>query len=300
MSLFNNKEDLISIRVNKDGINLEEFLKDKDISTRLFRRLYKNNLILVNGKVQHKKEVLKKGDIVSIIIEDEIDTTPPEEIPLDIIYENEDVILLNKQPFMVVHQTKSHQTNTIANGLSYYFKSKGIKRKPRFVNRLDMNTSGILVVAKSAFAHQQMALQYERKEVVKKYMAIVTGIVEKDEDIIELPIGREEDRSIKNVVKKDGKEAITKYKVIERYSHASLLDVEIFTGKTHQIRVHLNHIGHPIIGDTLYHKPSEYINRQALHSYYLEIKLPREEEKRTFTAEMPEDMKKLVEYLKNE
>ena len=130
-------------------------------------------------------------------------------------------------------------------------------------------------------------------------MAIVSGVVEKDEDIIDLPIGREESGSVKNIVKEDGKEAITKYKVIERYTDASLLDVQIFTGKTHQIRVHLNHIGHPIIGDTLYHEANKYINRQALHSYYLEIRLPREEEKRVFTAEMPEDMKKLIEHLKN-
>lgn len=299
MNLFNNRKDMMKMDVDKDGVDLEKFLKDNDISTRLFKKLYRNNLILVNGKLQHKEKALKKGDIVSIIIEDEIDTTPPEEIPLDIIYENEDIILLNKQPYMVVHQTKSHQTNTIANGISHYFKSRGINRKIRFVNRLDMNTSGILIVAKSAFAHQQMALQFERREVEKKYMAVVSGIVKKDEDIIDLPIGREEDRSVKKTVTEDGKEAITRYKVIERYNDASLLEVQIFTGKSHQIRVHLNHIGHPIIGDTLYHEPHEYIDRQALHSYYLKIKIPREKEKRVFTAEMPEDMKKLIEHLKN-
>jgi len=299
MKLFNNKENMMIIKVEKDGIGLEEFLKeDYDISSRLFKKLYRRNHILVNGQFQKKNIDLNKGDIVSIVIEDEIDNTPPEPIPLDIIYENDDVIIINKKPYIVVHQTKSHQSNTMANGVSYYFRSKGIKRKIRFVNRLDMNTSGILIVAKSAFAHQQMALQFDRREVEKKYLAVVSGVVEKDEGIIDLPIGREEDRSVKKTVTEDGKEAITKYKVIERYKDATLLEVQIFTGKSHQIRVHLNHIGHPIIGDTLYHEPHKNIDRQALHSYYLKIRLPRENEKRVFVAEMPEDMAKLIEYLK--
>lgn len=301
MKLFNNMEKMMTIEVEKDGVDLEEFLKeDYDISSRLFRKLYSRNLILVNGQFQKKNVSLNKGDVVSIIIEDETDNTPPQDIPLDIIYENEDVILINKKPYIVVHQTKSHQTNTMANGVSYYFKSKGIKRKIRFVNRLDMNTSGILIVAKSAFAHQQMALQFDRREVEKKYLAVVSGVVEKDEGIIDLPIGREEDRSVKKTVTEDGKQAITKYKVIERYCDATLLDVQIFTGKSHQIRVHLNHIGHPIIGDTLYHETHTHIDRQALHSYYLKIRLPRDKDKRVFIAEMPEDMKKLVEYLKEQ
>ncbi|HHV47057.1 MAG TPA: RluA family pseudouridine synthase [Tissierellia bacterium] len=301
MKLFNNSENMMTIHVDRDGVDLEEFLKEGyDISSRLFKKMYRRNLILVNGQFQKKNIVLNKGDMVTLVVEDESDDTPPEAIPLDIVYENDDVIIINKQPYIVVHQTKSHQTNTIANGISHYFKYRGIKRKIRFVNRLDMNTSGILIVAKSAFAHQQMALQFDRREVEKKYLAVVSGVIKEDEGTIDLPIGREEDRSVRKIVTEDGKQAITKYKVIERYSDATLLDVQIFTGKSHQIRVHLSYIGHPIIGDTLYHEPHEYIDRQALHSYYLKIRLPREKEKRTFIAEMPEDMKKLIEYLKKQ
>lgn len=299
MNLLKDSNNVVIFDVGEEGKTLEEFLYLKDISGRLFRRLYKGNNIFVNGEIIRKKEILKSGDIVSLLIEDEKENTTPELIPLDIIYEDFDLIVLNKQPFIVVHQTKSHQDNTISNGLSYYFKSKGIKRKIRFINRLDMNTSGILLVAKSSFAHQQTALQFIRNEVEKRYLAVVSGIVDKDEDIIDLPIGREEERSVKKTVTVEGKDAITKYKVLERYKDATLLDVQIFTGKSHQIRVHLNHIGHPIIGDTLYYKPSEYIERQALHSYYLKIKLPRSKQKKEFKAPIPDDINNLLNQLKN-
>jgi len=261
--------------------------------------LYRVRNIFVNGEFKRKDRSLKKGDIVSIKIEDEEENILPEPIPLEIIYEDMDLLVLNKQPFMVVHQTKSHQKNTLSNGISYYFKTKGINRKIRFVNRLDMDTSGILLVAKSPFAHQQMALQFENNEVVKRYIVVVAGIVKKDQDIIDLPIGREEEKSIKKTVTNKGKEAITKYKVIERYKEASLLDVQILTGRSHQIRVHLNHMGHPIIGDTLYYKSSKYIKRQALHSHYLKAKLPRSKEDIEFKAPIPNDIQKLIDHFKS-
>ncbi len=299
MNLLENSENVIVMKVEEDGKTLEKYLLDKDISVRLFRKLYKNKNIYVNGQNVKRKHILKAGDIVSLVIEDEEENSTPEPMALDIIYEDYDILVLNKQPYIVVHPTRSHQENTISNGLSYYFKSKGIKRKIRFVNRLDMNTSGILIVAKSAFAHQQLALQFINDQVEKKYIAVVAGVVEKDEDIIELPIGREEVENVKRVVTEDGQKAITKYKVLERYPKATLLEVQIFTGRTHQIRVHLNHIGHPIIGDSLYYKPSEMIGRQALHSYYMKLKLPRDKREIEFKAPIPEDIRNLIDSLKN-
>ncbi len=129
-------------------------------------------------------------------------------------------------------------------------------------------------------------------------MAVVAGIIEEDENIIDLPIGKEKEDSIKRIVTEKGKEAITRYKVIERYRNATLLDIQLITGRSHQIRVHLNHIGHPIIGDTLYYEPSEYIDRQALHSYYLKLRLPRSKELMEFKAGLPWDIKKLIQYIK--
>ncbi len=299
MNLFEENENIVIFKANRDGLDLEEFLCDNDISGRLFRRLYKGKQVYVNGKFKRKGLTLKSGDIVSIYMEDEEEHINPEKMDIDIVYEDFDLLILNKQPNIVVHPTKSHQENTLSNGISYYFKEKGIKKKIRFVNRLDMDTTGILMVAKNPFAHQQMALQFESNKVEKKYQAIVAGIVEKDEDYIDLPIGREEEKSIRKVVTEEGQESLTKYTVIDRYKDATILDVQIFTGRSHQIRVHLNHIGHPIIGDTLYNEESPYIKRQALHSYYLKVKHPRTKKDIEFIAPLPKDMVELINHLKN-
>ncbi len=294
MDLTKKLEKNIIFKVEESGKTLEDFLLEQNISSRLFRRVYKSKNVFVNGILKNKNENLNIGDTVIISIEDEMDNTLPQNIPLDIVYEDMDILALNKPPFIVVHPTKSHQENTLSNGIAYYFKENNIKRKIRLVNRLDMNTSGILLVAKSSFAHQQMALQFENNEVEKRYIAVVDGIVEKDKGIIDLPIGREEEKSIRKIVTSDGKEAITKYKVIERYNNTTLLDIELVTGRSHQIRVHLNHIGHPIIGDTLYFEPSEHINRQALHAYYLKIKQPRTYEEIELKAKLPKDIEKIT------
>lgn len=298
MNLFEENENILIFTVGDERENLEDFLLKKNISSRFFRKLYKEKNIYVNRKFRNRKTLLKKGDIISILMKDEKNNIEPENINLDIIYEDFDLLILNKKPYIVVHPTKSHEKNTLSNGISHYFKKNNIKKKIRFVNRLDMNTSGILIVAKNPFAHQQMALQFEKEIVVKKYKALVEGVVDKNEAFIDFPLIKEYD-NIKYTVNKSGKKSITKYKVIDRYKDGSLLEVQIITGRTHQIRVHLAHTGHPIIGDTLYNQESFYINRQALHSHYLKIKTPRNKKTIEIFAELPEDMKRLIEELKN-
>lgn len=298
MNLFKESENIVIFKAEKEYKNIEEFLFTKDLSRRLFTKLYRDKQIYVNGKFQRKGLPIRVGDIVSIYMEDEAQNIKPENIDLNIIYEDFDLLILNKEPNIVVHLTKSHQENTLSNGIANYFMEKGIQKKIRFVNRLDMDTTGILIVAKNPFAHQQMALQFEENRVEKKYKAIVSGLVNKDMDYIDCPIGREEENSIRKVVTENGQDALTKYSVIERYENATLLDVQIFTGRSHQIRVHLNHIGHPIIGDTLYNEKSPYIDRQALHSYYLKVKHPRTKESIEFIAPLPTDMEKLIDHLK--
>ncbi len=298
MNLFVESEDVIIFNSDTNDLNLEEFLSTKNISGRLFRRLYKEKKLYVNGKFQRKSLNLSKGDIVSLFMGDESEDIHPEPIDLNIVYEDFDLFILNKGPNIVVHPTKSHQTNTLSNGIAYYFLNKGIKKKIRFVNRLDMDTTGLLIVAKNSFAHQQMALQFENNTIEKKYLAITKGIMENDYGTIDLPIGREEERSIRKTVVDDGQDALTTYKVIERYKEATLVEVQIHTGRSHQIRVHLNHIGHPIIGDTLYDEASPYIGRQALHSYYLKAIQPRTKEIMEFRASLPEDMKQLINLMK--
>lgn len=299
MNLFKESEDIVIFDVPSGELDLEDFLVSQDLSSRLCRKLYKKKQIYVNGKFQRKALSLNEGDRVSLYMEDETESTKPEKMDLDIVYEDFDLLVINKQPNIVVHPTKSHQENTLSNGIAYYFNQKGIKKKIRFVNRLDMDTTGLLIIAKNPFAHQQMALQFEANTVGKKYLTIVSGVVEKDEEYIDCPIGREEEKSIKKTVTEDGQNALTKYTVKERYKDNTLVDVQIFTGRSHQIRVHLDYIGHPIIGDSLYGEESPYIDRQALHSYYLNFKHPRTKQDIEIIAPLPKDMKELINQIKN-
>jgi 23S rRNA pseudouridine1911/1915/1917 synthase len=162
-----------------------------------------------------------------------------------------------------------------------------------------MDTTGILIVAKNSFAHQQMAIQFEDNTVIKRYLTVVSGNVKSNEDIIDDPIGREDENSIKKVVSPSGQKALTKYNVIELYKNATLLEVQIFTGRSHQIRVHLEHIGHPIIGDVLYNEESPLIKRQALHSNYLKALHPRTKEEIEFYAPLPNDISNLIRLLES-
>ena len=298
MNLSNESEDVIKFIYEGNELNLEEYLISQEVSGRLFRRLYKNKKIVVNGRFQRKNIELEKGDIITLFMEDEKESILPEKMDLDIVYEDFDLLILNKAPKIVVHPTKSHQSNTLSNGIAYYFKENNINKKIRFVNRLDMDTTGIFIVAKNSYAHQQMALQFENNSIEKKYLAITKGIIKDDEGLINLPIGREEDKSIKKIVIEGGQEALSRYKVIERFKDSTLVEVQIYTGRSHQIRVHLNHLGNPIIGDSLYNESSLYISRQALHSYYLKAKHPRSKEDLEFIAPIPDDMKELINLMK--
>lgn len=292
-------ENVINFDIKKIGLTIEEVLKqDYGISGRLFRRLQKNKQLYLNGQISESSVPVKKGDKISMIMEDEIENTIPKDIPIDIIYEDYDFLILNKQPNIVVHPTKSHLEDTIANGVTYYFKENNINKKVRFVNRLDMGTSGVLVIAKNSFTHQQMSKQMEEGTIDKKYLAIVKGIVEKDEEIIDLPIGKEENEPMIRSVMDNGQNAITKYKVIDRFNTATLLEVKIETGRTHQIRVHMKHIGHPIIGDELYDESSPIINRQALHAFEFRCIHPRTGEEKDIKASIPSDMEALLLHLK--
>ncbi len=296
---FRDSENAISFIVKEDYDNLENYLKEKhNISSRLIKRVVRERMLFLNEKKVRRYVPVSKGDKISLLMTDEdTDTLPDSGVDLDIIYEDLDLIAINKKPNTVVHNTRRHPLGTVANGVADYFIKTGIKKTERFINRLDKNTSGVLLVGKNAFSHQQISDQFKNDEVVKHYMAVVDGIVEKDFDTIDLPIERENEDSVKRIVREDGKNAVTHYEVVERYKNASLLKVRLETGRTHQIRVHLKYIGYPIIGDSLYFEESELIDRQALHSYSLEIVQPRNKEKIVLTAELPGDMKRLLEKL---
>jgi 23S rRNA pseudouridine1911/1915/1917 synthase len=223
----------------------------------------------------------------------------PIKMDLDIVYEDNNLIILNKEPYLIVHPTKKKVDKTLAHGIVYYMKEKtGEITVPRFYNRLDMNTSGLIVVAKNG--HAQAFLQNKEKATVKKYyQTIVSGIVEEDEFIIEESIGRVGESLKRELlsIEDGGQTAKTGVKVLKRFveQNFTLLEVELFTGRTHQIRVHLSTIGHPILGDELYGGVTKGIKRQLLHAYKLKFTNPETGKEEKAVSELPEDMKKILE-----
>lgn len=286
---------------NEDELTLKEILLDKlNFSVRSIAKMKREESVFVNGVFKKPSTKLTNGDLIEVKIEEEMANFESQNLNLEILYDDFDIIMVNKPPFMVVHPTKSHFDNTIANGVTYYIKEKKENVKIRFVNRLDMNTSGLVIVAKNAYAHHTLSLDMSNNDVEKKYITVVDGILENDEGTIDAPIYRPTEDSIKRVIDERGQASITHYKVLERLNNATLVEVKLETGRTHQIRVHMAHIGHGIIGDELYGYVDEnLINRQALHAYSLEFNQPRTKEKLQFKADLPKDIIDLIEKLKN-
>lgn len=283
--------NLLSYTIQENDKTVKNILTlELSFSKRLSKKLEMNGKIFLNGKITKWSKRTKKGDVLTIEFEEEEDEYEPVDIPIEIIYEDNDIIAINKPPYIVVHPTKSHQNNTIANGVAYYFKENNIKRKVRLVNRLDMNTSGVLIIAKNPFAHNELSNQMKNNTVEKYYYAIASGVVENDYGTINEPIARLNDEDIVRVVDPSGKECITHYFVEKRLKEMTLLRLKLETGRTHQIRVHLKHIGHPVLGDTLYGEESGLINRQALHCSKMKINQPFTGEEILLTCDLPADM----------
>lgn len=291
--------NLISYTSDEES-TLKEILLDRlNFSVRSLSKMKRDQTVSVNGEFKKPSTKIKKGDLIEVKIEEDMAGFEPQDLDLKVLHDDFDIIMVNKPPFMVVHPTKSHSDKTIANGVTDYIIKKNEKVKVRFVNRLDMNTSGLVIIAKNAYAHHTLSVDMKEDKVEKKYITVVKGIVKDDYGTIDEPIYRPTEDSIKRVVDDRGQASITHYKVLERLNDATLLEVKLETGRTHQIRVHMNHIGHGIIGDELYGYVDEnLINRQALHAYSLEFNQPRTKEKLKFEAQLPEDIKILIEKLK--
>ncbi|MCX7694453.1 MAG: RluA family pseudouridine synthase [Caloramator sp.] len=283
------------VEENRVGVKISNYLKyEKNMSTRLIRKLSRRGNILVNDIPVKMDYVLKLDDKIEVILEaEESQDILPEDIPIDVVYEDTDLLIVNKPPFMVVHPTKGHPTGTLSNAVMNYFKNTNQNSIVRLVNRLDRDTSGLVMIAKSQFAHQQMANKMDRDEVEKYYIAVVEGCIE-GKGTIDLPIDRPSLDSIKREVMESGQRAVTHYEVLKSSKDMSVVLIRLETGKTHQIRVHFSHIGHPLVGDTLYGKESVLINRQALHAYKLRFKSIREEDIIEAVADIPEDIKALI------
>ncbi len=262
--------------------------------------------ITVNGAVKHANYKLRCNDLIVMDFKppQEIEVLP-EDIPLDVLYEDEDIIVINKARGMVVHPAAGVNSGTLVNALLHHCRGglSGIngKIRPGIVHRLDKDTSGVMVAAKNDLAHASLAEQIGSKTAVKEYLALVHGKITEDSGRIEGNIGRHPtDRKKMAVVTSGGKPATTLFKVLERYPDCTYVQCRLLTGRTHQIRVHMAYIGHPLIGDPKYcaGKNKFSIKGQALHSHSLTLKHPRTGEVMTFTAPVPEDMQKLLNYFR--
>ena len=288
-----------------DGIVIREFLKEElELSSRLIRRAAIEKRIFVNKEVVRMRKVLHTGDIVEVKLERvESQDIIPEKMNLNIVYEDDDILVLNKPPYTVVHPTRGYPTGTLANGILYYFNETNQNCIVRLVSRLDMDTSGLIIIAKNQYAHMALSKEMQLNHLEKRYLAVVHGHLEKEEGTIDLPIFKPENEEsiFKRIIDERGQRSITHYKVIKKFENADLVECLLETGRTHQIRVHLSHIGHPIYGDSLYgdgEDEKELIPRQALHAYGLDFKSPRTKEQLSLRAELPEDILNLIEKLK--
>ncbi|MGL4730946.1 MAG: RluA family pseudouridine synthase [Clostridium sp.] len=281
-----------------EGMKVRDYMKEVlELSGRFIKKVGLSNRIKVNDNVVRLNYKLKNGDKLTIQVEkkDESQNIIPQEMDIDVVYEDMDLLIVNKPCNMVVHPTKSYPTGTLSNGVLNYFKKNGENCIVRLVSRLDMDTSGLIMIAKNQFAHMSLAKSMENNLISKNYIAICHNSIKQDEGTINAKIGKSIDDSIKRAVMENGQISITHYKVLERLEDTTVVELKLETGRTHQIRVHLSHLGNPIYGDTLYGKEEpEHIGRQALHAYKLILPHPRTGEIIEIKSEIPDDMKKLL------
>ena len=286
-----------TVTTEETGLTINQILKrNYKFSSRFKTKMKYQSLVDLNGTPAPGYLRPEVGDVIGVRLPEETSDFEPEDIPLDIIYEDEDLILINKQPGIIVHPTKGHPEHTIANGVMKYMSDTDQSFKVRFANRIDMDTSGIIIVAKNANSQNELSSQMRAGTVVKKYNALVEGIIGEDCFSIELPVGRPSPESIQRAVMDEGgKSAHSEIRVLERFSSEeygdhTLVEVRIKTGRTHQIRVHLSHIGHPIAGDSLYGGRTDLIDRQALHAYHIEFSHPMSGERVSFEVPLYDDI----------
>ena len=283
------------IKIEKDeNKRIDSYLIEKlNLSRSKIQSMIKNKQILVNNKETKNSYILKNGDTITSeeYVEEEMKAVP-EKMDLDIVYEDEDVIVVNKKNGMVVHPAVGNKHGTLVNGLLYHSKLSDINGefRPGIVHRIDAYTTGLLVIAKNNEAHLSLAKQLEEKTTTRKYIALVHGVVNTDTGTIDAPIGRDiNDRKKMAVTDVNAKNAVTHFKVLERYKDTTLIELQLETGRTHQIRVHMNYIGYPVVNDPVYGKRKLFDNTgQCLHAKTLGFIHPRTGKYMEFTSELPE------------
>ena len=298
------------VQFEQEGERLDKFLSTiyPDFSRAFFQKLIKNQKVWVNDQNQKASFPVHTDDLVKIEIPDAVETTiVPEDIPLDILYEDQDLLIVNKPKGMVVHPSAGHYTGTLVNAIMYHCKDSlsGINGeiRPGIVHRIDMDTTGSLIVCKNDEAHVDIAQQIKEHSVNRIYVGFVCGNVKDDEGTIEGPIGRHPiERKKMAINEKNGKPAITHYKVLERFGNYTYMQFKLETGRTHQIRVHMASIGHPLLGDALYssnRSTFKNLQGQTLHAQTIGFIHPKTGEYMEFSAPLPEYFKKLLSILQS-
>jgi 23S rRNA pseudouridine1911/1915/1917 synthase len=289
----------IIITEEQQGQRVDVFLASclrGEVSRCHIKKLILQGDITNNSKPLKPHYILKPGDVITIastISED--DSIIAEKIPLDVMYEDKDLLVINKQAGLVVHPGAGNKSHTLVNALKFYLHDDlsqiGGDKRAGIIHRLDKDTSGVMVIAKNDWTHERLADQFKNRIVKKVYAVVVKGVVQHDEGICEEPIGRGRIQRKKMIIQvDDGKDALTQYRVIKRFSQATLLNVFLGTGRTHQIRVHMAFLGYPVLGDGVYGTLSSLIPRQALHARFLEFIHPRTKKRMSFDAPLPHDI----------
>lgn len=297
-----------AVTAEEAGIRIDRYLSEKcsDISRSYLQKLLKEESVLVNQKAAKSNYKVNTGDQIELSVPEAIEPEiTAEEMNLDIVYEDRDIILINKPKGMVVHPAAGHYSGTLVNGLMAHCRDdlsgiNGVMR-PGIVHRIDMDTTGVLIVCKNDMAHNSIAEQLKEHSITRKYYAIVHGILKEDDGTVNAPIGRHPvDRKKMSVNDKNGRDAVTHYHVLERFRKFTYVECQLETGRTHQIRVHMASIGHPLLGDSVYGpaKSPFRLNGQTLHAGVLGIIHPRSKEYMEFQAPLPEYFEELLKKLR--
>ena len=282
--------------INEKYSTLRQVLSQEfKISSRLITKLKKNNKVLLNNNFHYLDEKLNPNDVIIVDLNFEEDNSNiiPTKMNLNILYEDDCLLILNKDSGIPVHPSMDHFEDSLSNGVKFYFDSIGLKKKLRIVNRLDKNTSGIVIFAKNEYIQECLIKQMQNGQFKKKYIAFCEGVFDKENGIIDASISRTENSIIKRCINPNGQKSITKYKVIKNNENITKIELELFTGRTHQIRVHMSYINHPILGDDLYGSTSNLITRQALHAYKIEFVHPITKKNMVIESPLPYDLIKL-------
>jgi len=294
-------ERILNYQISKEDENrtIASFLEKEGYSGQNIINLKKiPESILLNGKWEYVTKKLSEGDMLTIhIVEDtSSEKIPPVKLPFPVVYEDEDILVVNKPADMPIHPSMNNYENTLGNAAAYYFSQKGQPFVFRCINRLDRDTTGLTILAKHMLSSSILNEDMLHRRIKRTYYAIVMGEDLPNEGVVDAPIGRKEGSTIERMVDfENGERAVTHYKVLERKKGKSLVALNLETGRTHQIRVHMKYIGHPLIGDFLYNPECKLMQRQALHSYRLKFTHPITKEEMVFEAPLPKDMEEGLE-----